>query len=79
MVSTPQMVALLDAHKGLSMFEKLDVPVLGVVENMAFFSCPSCGHNEEIFGQEAMEDFKNSRHLEALNKNSTSICYKKSC
>ena len=67
-VSTPQMVALLDAHKGLSMFEKLDVPVLGVVENMAFFSCPSCGHNEEIFGQEAMEDFKKSRHLKLLTR-----------
>ena len=67
-VSTPQMVALLDAHKGLSMFEKLEVPVLGVVENMAFFSCPSCGHNEEIFGHEAMEEFKKSRRLELLSR-----------
>ena len=57
------MVALLDAHKGLSMFEKLDVPVLGVVENMSFFKCPSCGHDEEIFGSEAMDEFKKSVDL----------------
>ena len=62
-VSTPQMVALLDAHKGLSMFEKLDVPVLGVVENMSFFKCPSCGHDEEIFGSEAMDEFKKEMDL----------------
>jgi len=49
-VTTPQDVALIDARKGLAMFRKLDVPVLGIVENMSFFECPSCGHVEHIFG-----------------------------
>ena len=49
-VSTPQSVALLDAHKGLSMFRKLEVPVIGVVENMAFHICSKCGHKDHIFG-----------------------------
>ena len=49
-VSTPQDVALLDVRKGLNMFRKVDVPVFGVIENMSFFLCPSCGHRAEIFG-----------------------------
>ena len=49
-VTTPQDVALIDARKGLAMFRKLDVPVLGIVENMSYFECPSCGHVEHIFG-----------------------------
>ena len=49
-VTTPQDVALIDAHKALSMFEKLQVPVVGLVENMAHFCCPNCGHIEAIFG-----------------------------
>ena len=49
-VTTPQDVALIDARKALLMFRKMDVEVLGIVENMAHFSCPSCGHVEHIFG-----------------------------
>ncbi|MDE2400349.1 MAG: iron-sulfur cluster carrier protein ApbC [Burkholderiales bacterium] len=49
-VTTPQDIALLDARKGLKMFEKVGVPVLGVVENMATYHCPNCGHEEHIFG-----------------------------
>lgn len=49
-VTTPQDIALLDARKGLQMFEKVSVPVIGVVENMAVFHCPNCGHDEHIFG-----------------------------
>ncbi len=49
-VSTPQDVALLDAAKGLNMFKKLNVPVLGMVENMSLFVCPECGHEAHIFG-----------------------------
>ncbi|MCC7273883.1 MAG: iron-sulfur cluster carrier protein ApbC [Alphaproteobacteria bacterium] len=49
-VSTPQDIALLDARKGLNMFRKVDVPVLGIVENMSYFCCPNCGHRAEIFG-----------------------------
>ena len=50
-VTTPQDIALLDARKGLRMFEKVSVPVLGVVENMAVYHCPQCGHEAHIFGE----------------------------
>jgi ATP-binding protein involved in chromosome partitioning len=49
-VSTPQDIALIDARRGVKMFEKVNVPVLGVVENMSYFCCPNCGHRSEIFG-----------------------------
>jgi len=49
-VTTPQDIALLDARKGLKMFEKVNVPVLGVVENMSTYICSQCGHEEHIFG-----------------------------
>jgi ATP-binding protein involved in chromosome partitioning len=49
-VSTPQDIALIDARKGLNMFRKVDVPVLGLIENMSYYSCPQCGHRAEIFG-----------------------------
>ncbi len=49
-VSTPQDIALIDARRGVKMFEKTNVPVLGVVENMSFFCCPNCGHRSDIFG-----------------------------
>ncbi len=50
-VTTPQDIALLDARKGLKMFEKVNVPVLGVVENMSIHVCSHCGHAEPIFGE----------------------------
>ena len=49
-VTTPQDIALLDARKGLKMFEKVGVPILGIVENMSMHICSNCGHAEEIFG-----------------------------
>ena len=48
-VTTPQDVALIDARKGLAMFREVDVPVLGIVENMSLYHCPQCGHEEHIF------------------------------
>ncbi|MBF6630396.1 MAG: iron-sulfur cluster carrier protein ApbC [Comamonas sp.] len=51
-VTTPQDIALLDAKKGIKMFEKVGVPILGLVENMAMHVCSNCGHVEHIFGQE---------------------------
>jgi len=48
-VTTPQDVALMDARKGLQMFQKMEVPVLGVIENMSFFECPHCSERSEIF------------------------------
>ena len=50
-VTTPQDIALLDARKGLKMFEKVQVPVLGIVENMSIHVCTQCGHEEHIFGE----------------------------
>ncbi len=49
-VSTPQDIALLDARKGIAMFQKVDVPILGVIENMSTHICTNCGHEEHIFG-----------------------------
>jgi ATP-binding protein involved in chromosome partitioning len=51
-VTTPQDIALIDARKGLTMFEKVGVPILGIVENMAVHVCENCGHAEHIFGAE---------------------------
>jgi ATP-binding protein involved in chromosome partitioning len=51
-VTTPQDIALLDARKGVKMFEKVGVPILGLVENMAVYCCPNCGHTEHIFGRD---------------------------
>ncbi len=50
-VTTPQDIALLDARKGLKMFEKVDIPILGIIENMSTHICSSCGHEEHIFGE----------------------------
>jgi len=49
-VSTPQDLALIDARKGINMFRRVDVPILGIIENMSFFLCPSCGTRSDIFG-----------------------------
>jgi len=51
-VTTPQDIALLDAKKGIKMFEKVGVPILGIVENMAVHVCSNCGHTEHIFGED---------------------------
>ena len=48
-VTTPQDVSLIDARKGLAMFQKVNVPVLGIIENMSYYMCPKCGNREEIF------------------------------
>ena len=61
-VTTPQDIALMDARRGIAMFEKVGVPILGVVENMAVYRCTQCGHEEHIFGagggQRMAEEYK---------------------
>ena len=54
-VSTPQDLALIDARKGIAMFNKVNVPVLGIVENMSYFTCPHCGERSDIFGHGGAE------------------------
>ncbi|MCX6124591.1 MAG: Mrp/NBP35 family ATP-binding protein [Proteobacteria bacterium] len=67
-VTTPQDVALVDAHKAISMFEKLEIPIAGVVENMAWHTCTRCGNKEDIFGAKAFEEFLKSRQLPLLTR-----------
>jgi ATP-binding protein involved in chromosome partitioning len=49
-VSTPQDIALIDARRGVAMFRKVGVPILGLIENMSYFGCPHCGTRSEVFG-----------------------------
>ena len=67
-VTTPQDIALLDAQKGLRMFKKVNVPVLGVVENMAMFVCPKCGHLEHIFGEGGAKRLSQTYGCEVLGQ-----------
>ncbi|XP_076062210.1 NUBP iron-sulfur cluster assembly factor, mitochondrial [Oratosquilla oratoria] len=65
-VSTPQDIALLDARRGVDMFSKVNVPVLGMVQNMSIFCCPNCGHQEHIFGQDGVTKMAEQLNTEVL-------------
>jgi ATP-binding protein involved in chromosome partitioning len=65
-VTTPQDIALLDARKGLKMFEKVGIPILGIVENMAIHVCTNCGHKEHVFGQGGGERMAKEYDIEYL-------------
>jgi ATP-binding protein involved in chromosome partitioning len=65
-VTTPQDIALLDARKGLKMFEKVGIPILGVVENMSMHICSNCGHMEHIFGSGGGEKMAKDYGIELL-------------
>ena len=65
-VTTPQDIALIDARKGLKMFEKVGIPILGVVENMAVHICSNCGHAEHIFGAGGAEKMSKDYGVEVL-------------
>ncbi|MDP3743200.1 MAG: iron-sulfur cluster carrier protein ApbC [Methylotenera sp.] len=65
-VTTPQDVALLDARKGLKMFEKVNIPILGIVENMSTHICSNCGHEEHIFGAGGGELMAKDYHVDLL-------------
>ena len=67
-VTTPQDIALLDARKGLKMFRKVEVPVLGVVENMSLHICSQCGHEESIFGAGGGESLARENDVELLGQ-----------
>jgi len=67
-VTTPQDIALLDARKGLKMFEKVGVPILGIVENMSLHICSNCGHEEHIFGEGGAERMGKDYGVEVLGQ-----------
>ncbi len=67
-VSTPQDIALLDARKGLNMFRKVDVPVLGIIENMSMFICPNCGERSNIFGHGGAKQEANDLAVDFLGE-----------
>ena len=65
-VSTPQDVSLIDVQKAVAMFQQLKVPVLGMVENMSYYVCPSCGHRDEIFGHGGAATWAETRGIPFL-------------
>jgi ATP-binding protein involved in chromosome partitioning len=65
-VTTPQDIALLDAKKGIEMFRKVNVPILGVIENMALHICSNCGHEEHVFGEGGGERIARDYQTELL-------------
>jgi len=67
-VTTPQDIALIDAQKAYRMFEKVNIPVLGVVENMSYHICEKCGHHEALFGEGGGESLQSDYGLELLGK-----------
>ncbi|MDW7746381.1 MAG: iron-sulfur cluster carrier protein ApbC [Halomonas sp.] len=67
-VTTPQDIALLDARKGIEMFRKVNVPVLGVVENMSLHICSNCGHSEPIFGEGGGERIAQEYETQVLGR-----------
>lgn len=67
-VTTPQDIALLDAVKGIAMFERVSVPVLGIVENMSMHICSNCGHHEAIFGTGGAEKMARKYNVQVLGQ-----------
>lgn len=67
-VTTPQDIALIDAAKGIAMFDKVQVPVLGIVENMSYHLCESCGHKSHIFGEAGGTEMAKSKHTQLLGQ-----------
>lgn len=67
-VTTPQELALIDAHKAATMFAKLEIPILGVIDNMAWHECKNCHHTEDLFGHESFDDFLQAHDLRVLAK-----------
>jgi len=68
LVSTPQKVALLDVKKSLEAFQKLSIPVLGLIENMSYFICEKCGDKHEIFGKNKVQDFLNENSISLIGR-----------
>ncbi|WP_434019775.1 iron-sulfur cluster carrier protein ApbC [Thalassotalea atypica] len=67
-ITTPQDIALADAQKGIVMFDKVKVPVLGIVENMSYHLCENCGHQSHLFGREGGKDIAELNHVDLLGQ-----------
>ena len=67
-VSTPQDIALLDVQKALTMFQKANVPILGMIENMSYWTCPDCGRIDHIFGRDGVQLQATKRNLDFLGQ-----------
>ena len=68
LVTTPQDVAMIDLKKAWAMFEKLGVPVIGAVENMAVHRCTNCGHEDHVFGEGGLDEFARSKRIAILGR-----------
>ncbi|XP_049562756.1 iron-sulfur protein NUBPL isoform X4 [Orcinus orca] len=75
-ISTPQDIALMDAHKGAEMFRKVHVPVLGLVQNMSVFQCPKCKHKTHIFGADGARRLARTLDLDILGQSLPEDCYR---
>ncbi|XP_040188224.1 iron-sulfur protein NUBPL isoform X1 [Rana temporaria] len=78
-VSTPQDIALLDARRGAEMFKKVNVPVLGIVQNMSVFRCPKCNHETHIFGEDGARQLAASMGLDILGDIPLHISIRETC
>jgi len=67
-VSTPQDIALIDAVKGLNLFKKMDVPILGIIENMSYYICEKCGHRADIFGHAGAKETAEKYNVDFLGE-----------
>ncbi|MWP48217.1 MULTISPECIES: iron-sulfur cluster carrier protein ApbC [unclassified Gilliamella] len=67
-VSTPQDIALIDAKKGITMFNKVNIPTLGIIENMSYHICENCGHHETIFGEGGAQSLANQYQTKLLGQ-----------
>ncbi|CAK0761277.1 hypothetical protein CVIRNUC_002844 [Coccomyxa viridis] len=68
MVSTPQDIALIDARRGATMFRNVRVPILGIIENMSYYQCPNCGHQQHIFGRDGAKRTAEDFNMELLGQ-----------
>eukprot|EP00249_Psilotum_nudum_P010513 c22581_g1_i1 orf=292-1023(-) len=78
-VSTPQDIALLDARRGANMFAKVNVPILGLIENMSYFKCPHCGEQSNIFGHGGARLTAQELNLEFLGEVPLNIELRETC
>lgn len=78
-VTTPQDLALIDAQKGIAMFEKVNIPVVGLVENMSVHICSKCGHAEHIFGEMGTRDLANKHNISVLANLPLDIAIRRDC